>query len=107
MAAYKYSVGDRVRVVWQGFVDADAKVIKVHASSAVDVLYAKTGTVGVALTAAEHILELMGDVVQVRLYLNRCSRVTCRVVQCAYARLFASHFLLSVLTLHDVQQPQF
>ena len=71
MAQYKYSVGDRVRVVWQGFVDADAKVIKVHASNAVDVLYTKAGTVGVALTAAEHILELMGDVVQVRVYLNR------------------------------------
>ena len=59
MAQYKYSVGDRVRVVWQGFMDADATVIKVHASNAVDVLYDKSGTVGVSLTAAEHILELM------------------------------------------------
>ena len=87
MAQYKYSVGDRVRVVWQGFVDADATVIKVHLSNAVDVVYAKTGTVGVSLTAAEHILELM-DVedgkpkekkpvivkkVKVRVCLNECS----------------------------------
>ena len=71
-----------------------AAVIKVHVGDANDVVFAKAGNVGVSLTAV-HILELelMGEVVQVRVYLNRCSRVTCRVVQCAYACLFASQFL--------------
>ena len=77
-----------------GGVVYNAAVIKVHVGDADDVVFAKAVNVGVSLTAANHILELelMGDVVQVRVY-NRCSRVTCKVVQCAYACLFASHFL--------------
>ena len=63
-----------------------AAVIKVHVGDADDAVFAKAGNVGVSLTAANHILELelIGNVVQVRVYLNRCSRVTCRVVQCVF-----------------------
>ena len=94
MAQQQYSVGDRVRVSLGGVVYT-AAVIKVHVGDANDVVFAKAGNVGVSLTAAKHILELelMGEVLKVRVYLNRCSRVTCRVVQCAYACLFASQFL--------------
>ena len=94
MAQQQYSVGDRVRVSL-GSAVYTAAVIKVHVGDANDVVFAKAGNVGVSLTAAGHILELelMGLDVKVRVYLNRCSRVTCRVVQCAYACLFASQFL--------------
>ena len=80
MAQLQYSVGDRMRVSLGGVV-YNAAVIKVHVGDAIDVVFAKAGNVGVSLTAAGHILELelMGlDVVKVRVYLNRCSRVTCR-----------------------------
>ena len=60
MVHFKYSVGDRVSVVWDDAV-FDATVIKVHLSNAVDVVYTKTGSVGVSLTAAEHILQLIGE----------------------------------------------
>ena len=84
MAQYKYSVGDRVRVL-RNYADEtlfDGAVIKVHTDRSVDVVYDKSGNVGVSLTAAEHILQVMGDgkikeksmVVQnvkVRVYLNR------------------------------------
>ena len=82
MAQIKYSVGDRVSVVWDDVVFG-ATIIKAHLNNAVDVVYTKTGSVGVSLTAAEHILQLMGEdgkikekpmVVQnvkVRVYLNR------------------------------------
>ena len=97
MAQQQYSAGDRIRVSLAGAV-YNAAVIKVHVGDADDVVFAKAGNVGVSLTAAGHILELELidlDVVKVRVSsdLNRCSRVTCRVVQCAYAWLFASQFL--------------
>ena len=62
MAHFKYSVGDRVRVLREITDEAffDGVVIKVHLRGAGAVKYAKTGTVGVSLTAAEHILQLMG-----------------------------------------------
>ena len=90
MAQHKYSVGDRVRVLWEDAVYS-AAVTKVHDNRAVDVVYDKTGNVGVALTAAEHILQLMGEdgkpkekpmvvkKAKVRVHLNRCSQVACRV----------------------------
>ena len=56
----QYSVGDWVRVLWEDTV-YDAAVIKVHSNGAVDVLYDKTGNIGASLTAAEHILQLMGE----------------------------------------------
>ena len=59
MAQYKYSVGDRVRVVWEDAV-YDAAVITVHANNAVDVVYAVSGCIGLSLTAAEHVLQLVG-----------------------------------------------
>ena len=90
----QYLAGDRVRVSLGGAV-YNAAVIKVHVGDANDVVFAKAGNVGVPLTAAKHILELelMGEILKVRVYLNRCSRVTCRVVQCAYACFFASQFV--------------
>ena len=80
MAQQQYSVGGRVRVSLGGAVYT-AAVIKVHVGDANDAVFAKAVNVGVSLTAANHILELelMGEVVQVRVYLNRCSRVTCKV----------------------------
>ena len=80
MALQLYTVGDRVRVSL-GCVVYNAAVIKVHVGDADDVVFAKAGNVGVSLTAAGLILELelMGDVVQVRVYLKRCSRVTSKV----------------------------
>ena len=80
MAQLQYSVGDRMRVSLGGAMYT-AAVIKVHVGDADDAVFAKAGNVGVSLTAANHILELelMGEVVQVRVYLKRCSRVTCKV----------------------------
>ena len=54
----KYIIGDRVRVVWLCRVYT-AVVIKVHPSDAVDVVYDLDNSVGVSLTAAEHILEVV------------------------------------------------
>ena len=86
MAQQQYSAGDRVRVSLGGAVYT-AAVIKVHVGDADDAVFAKAGNVGVSLTAANHILELelMGEVVQVRVYLNRCSWVTFMMLQCVYA----------------------
>ena len=63
MAQYKYSVGDRVRVL-RNYADEtlfDGAVIKVHTDRSVDVVYDKSGNIGVSLTAAEHILQLLGE----------------------------------------------
>ena len=59
MAQHKYSVGDRVRVLWKDAV-YDAAVIKVHANRSVDVAYTKTDSVGVILTKEDHILQMTG-----------------------------------------------
>ena len=60
MAQHKYSVGDRVRVLWEDAVYG-AAVITVHGNGAVDVVYTISGSIGLSLTAAEHILQLMGQ----------------------------------------------
>ena len=60
MAQHKYSVGDRVRVLWKDVV-YNAAVLTVHDNGAVDVVYAISGSIGLSLTAAEHILQLMGE----------------------------------------------
>ena len=101
MAQQQYSVGDQMRVSLGGAVYT-AAVIKVHVGDANDVVFAKAGNVGVSLTA-NHILELelMGEVVQVRVYLNRCSWVTCSVRMHV---CLLRNFCLTVLTHHAIQQ---
>ena len=48
-----YSVGDRVEVRWQE-ESFEAKVVYVHSSDKVDVMYAIDGTVGVHLSTEKH-----------------------------------------------------
>ena len=84
MAQYKYSVGDQIRVLWEDAM-YHAAVITVHGNGAVDVVYTISGSIGLSLTAAEHILQLMGEdgnpkekpevikKVKVRVYISRCS----------------------------------
>ena len=52
-----YSIGDRVEVLWLKKV-YPAKVIKLHSSGEVDVVYDINNNVGVFLTAKEHGLKL-------------------------------------------------
>ena len=111
MAHSTYSFGDRVSVVWDDAVFG-ATVINVHLSNAVDVVYTKTGSVGVSLTAAEHILQLMGEdgkikekplVVQnvkVRVYLNR-SELQGRCSVCLH-ECFLRNVYLSALIQHAI-----
>ena len=63
MAQYKYSVGDRVRVLREITDDAlsDGAVIKVHPSGAIDVAYDVDGSVGLSLTKGKDIFQLMGE----------------------------------------------
>ena len=80
MAQYKYSVGDRVQVLWEDAV-YHAAVITVHGNGAVDVVYTISGSIGLSLTAAD----MMGEdgnpqekpevmkKVKVRVYISRCS----------------------------------
>ena len=60
MAHCKYSVGDRVRVLWEDAM-YNAAVITAHDNGAVDVVYTISGSIGLSLTAAEHVLQLMGE----------------------------------------------
>ena len=63
MAQYKYSVGDRVRVLREITDDAlsDGAVIKVHSSGAIDVAYDDDGSVGLSLTKEKDIFQLVGE----------------------------------------------
>ena len=60
MAQYKYSVGDRVRVLWEDAL-CDGGVTKVHPSGAIDVAFDKAGSIGVSLSATEHIFQPLGE----------------------------------------------
>ena len=60
MAQHKYSVGDRVRVLWEDAL-CDGGVTKVHPSGAIDVAFDKTGSIGVSLSATKHIFHPLGE----------------------------------------------
>ena len=85
MAQYKYSVGDRVRVLWEDAL-CDGGVSKVHPSGTIDVALDKTGSVDASFSAAERtLINALGEdgkpkeklkvvkKVKVRAYHNRCS----------------------------------
>ena len=55
-----YSIGDRVEVQWMAELFA-AKVIRVHSSGKVDVVYDIDGSMGTFLTVEEHEFELLGE----------------------------------------------
>ena len=55
-----YSIGDRVEVLWLKALYT-AKVIKLHSSGKMDVVYEMNNTVGVFLTAKEHGLKLLPE----------------------------------------------